>query len=391
MLFRFLWCERNERIAHMSVLSESGRTAWTEPGLSLNRSRLARLARRPWLVLWGPPSYRTRPTVTGVVLIGLSISVGMAAFNSAHNILYLGLSLMLGSLLLSGFMSWVNFHGCRWRLRADVHGRVGESFPIAVELANGKKWLPSYGLVAELAFKDSPERIFLAQGSRLPAGGRLTMPGILHPEERGQQTVLVEALSSRYPFGFLHKSIRRTCARPVVIWPPRVEYSLSVLHRSSSIREGEFHARKGLGSELIDLREYRPGDAMKSVHWKASARQQRLLVRVTAEESSAHYAVVVDTSGPLWTPDLLDRLAAVAGSVAEDLFVAGHLAGAAVNGRHLEIRRVQDVHALLSELALLQAVERAKAPPPSRWTRLEFHPGPRGIQIRCRGEVVGEG
>jgi len=77
-----------------------------------------------------PRGHRTVPTKTGSMLILVTIGVGTAAFNSGQNILYLALSMLLSTLLVSGLLSWMNFKGCRWRLEAGRHFRVGEASPV---------------------------------------------------------------------------------------------------------------------------------------------------------------------------------------------------------------------------------------------------------------------
>ena len=52
----------------------------------------------------------------GLVLIGLALGIGSAAYNTASNILFITLSLLLACLILSGVMSWLNLRGVCWRL-----------------------------------------------------------------------------------------------------------------------------------------------------------------------------------------------------------------------------------------------------------------------------------
>lgn len=52
--------------------------------------------------------------------------------------------------------------------------------------------------------------------------------------------------------------------------------------------------RRGHGLELLGLREYRPGDALKRIDWKATARSQRAVVRELAEEQRLELILVID-------------------------------------------------------------------------------------------------
>lgn len=52
--------------------------------------------------------------------------------------------------------------------------------------------------------------------------------------------------------------------------------------------------RLGAGSDLVDLREFAPGDRMRSVHWRAFARHGRLYARRTLSEADAEIVLCLD-------------------------------------------------------------------------------------------------
>jgi hypothetical protein len=55
--------------------------------------------------------------------------------------------------------------------------------------------------------------------------------------------------------------------------------------------------RRGGGVELRELRDYVPGDPLRAVAWKATARRQRPLVRTTEDDTRHHLQLLVDV-GP---------------------------------------------------------------------------------------------
>jgi uncharacterized protein (DUF58 family) len=86
--------------------------------------------------------------------------------------------------------------------------------------------------------------------------------------------------------------------------PPPAPASLQVvpdaLHaderRARGGLEGEVALlRRGHGHDLLGLREYRPGDPLRALAWKASARAARLLVRDTLMDQQLEIALVIDT------------------------------------------------------------------------------------------------
>jgi uncharacterized protein (DUF58 family) len=77
----------------------------------------------------------------------------------------------------------------------------------------------------------------------------------------------------------------------------------------------------GSGSELLDLRDYRPGDPPKTIAWKASARRDRLITKEFENDVPVRTVLFLDTTdgvrlGPPGNT-LLTRMAAVAAGVAQ--------------------------------------------------------------------------
>ncbi|HYD84424.1 MAG TPA: DUF58 domain-containing protein, partial [Opitutus sp.] len=91
------------------------------------------------------------PTVSGVLLIGLSLGIGLAAYNASNNILFITLSLLLACLILSGVLSWLNFRRVSWRLQVAPPLRAGQEAVVTLEVRNGKRVLPTYGLWFDVA------------------------------------------------------------------------------------------------------------------------------------------------------------------------------------------------------------------------------------------------
>ena len=54
------------------------------------------------------------------------------------------------------------------------------------------------------------------------------------------------------------------------------------------------YRQSGAGFELLALRDYRPGDPRRAIDWKASARSQRLSVRLFSEEQRLELAIAID-------------------------------------------------------------------------------------------------
>jgi len=315
-------------------------------------------------------------------LMALAMGIGTAAYNTASNILFITLSLLLACLLLSGLLSWFNFMGTCWRLRPSGAWRAGHETLVTIEVENRKSWLPSYSLWFELATQprhlpppEKPEkemkmreilaaaekyvtrgRIFLRE--RLEPRGAATLDWGVKPTRRGEAVVELGAVGSLFPFGFLRKNIGTALKQSVLVWPAQVEYQWTGAVSDHAGASGQRTARAGTGEDLLALRKYEQGDSHRLIHWKASARLGKLMIRQFAAESHDGYVLRLDTPAAVWTrPEQFELLCSFVGTLGEDLYAGGRLRGITVNGGPLlETRRIRDLEAVLDELARLQPV-----------------------------------
>lgn len=99
------------------------------------------------------------------------------------------------------------------------------------------------------------------------------------------------------------------------------------LRRSSAHRELESSLaapRAGAGNELFGVREYRPGDPLRRIHWRGSARHGRLVVREYEPPGLRLLGVFLDPEPA--SPELADQLARIAASEVWDCLREGGLA-----------------------------------------------------------------
>ena len=65
--------------------------------------------------------------------------------------------------------------------------------------------------------------------------------------------------------------------------------------KSATAHQGDISRRvHGIGTELIGLREYLPGDPLHFIDWKASARSRRTMVRLFSDEQHLELMIVID-------------------------------------------------------------------------------------------------
>jgi uncharacterized protein (DUF58 family) len=109
--------------------------------------------------------------------------------------------------------------------------------------------------------------------------------------------------------GFLRRRLRVAAPASGRVFPDlaAVERYGSLHARNRLIEVGLRRMRlRGVGSEFEHLREWNPGDAFRSIDWKATARRGNLMVAEYEVERSQNVMLVLD-AGRLMTPRLEDQ------------------------------------------------------------------------------------
>jgi uncharacterized protein (DUF58 family) len=380
-----------------------------------------------WNLVWPRRHERIQPTISGVVLIGLSFGIGTAAYNSASNILFIALALLLACLILSGVLAWLNLRGLEWKLEVEPPLRAGQRAEVGLLLRNGKAFMPTYALWFDFAAGPvdrgapaRPESTITAKGidvwaalrkpeaprasgtvhmrSRLEPGGTSRLEWTFTPAKRGILRVELRGVGSLFPFGFLRKFAGTDLRRDIPVWPAPVEYRR--FSAATPRRQGSelSLARAGNEGEMIALRQYASGDSHRLIHWKASARSRELLIRQFSSLNSDACSIWLRTDSTVWDrPEQFELLMSFVATLAQDLFRAGRLRSAAIDsGRHYATKRIADLDSFLDRLAEAQpraiATDTPGSPPApgnARSNMITFEPdGTRGVAAFINGTKI---
>lgn len=87
-------------------------------------------------------------------------------------------------------------------------------------------------------------------------------------------------------FGFFHtvKRINKDCEFLIRPQPSIPE----VMPDMFGFKAKNLRKSKATGSDIYDIRDYQPGDPVKTIHWKMSAKKDKLLVKEPLEEYGGH-------------------------------------------------------------------------------------------------------
>jgi len=259
-------------------------------------------------------------TFGGAIMFGLIIIVGFSAWNTRNNLLFLILSLLTAAIFVGFVAGNSSLKKLDVRMRFPETIFAGEETRIIVNLQNRKRLLPSYSIVAEVRGSDRETSSVASELKEiLPMGlaERFARPPLLRRtlnffayvpsrsgveetvrhifDRRGRFLIRDFELSTRFPFGFFRHRRRLPARETELIVFPKLEPFDNDLEELL-LESGRLTANKrGLGQDLLALRDYQPNDDLRRIDWKATARSRNLTVREFTAEDEKRVVVFFDT------------------------------------------------------------------------------------------------
>jgi uncharacterized protein (DUF58 family) len=142
-----------------------------------------------------------------------------------------------------------------------------------------------------------PERAKGGLLSLMPAGAQSEVRASLVPRRRGVLSFAGVDLIRPDTFGLAYG--RRTVPIPdkLVVLPKRYRLPQVLLPAQRLLQPGGHALASSIGDseEFLSLREYRPGDSLRRMHWKSFARTGEPVVKEYETEFFERHALVLDT------------------------------------------------------------------------------------------------
>ncbi|MDJ0335740.1 DUF58 domain-containing protein [Salinibacterium sp. G-O1] len=136
------------------------------------------------------------------------------------------------------------------------------------------------------------------RGARYSRGNTAALEYELRPPRRGIFNIGPFVVHLSDAFGFASTTYSVGQAQEVVVTPEVVALPETSLSVSAGDGEARIVQRRSAGDADDSItREYRTGDAMRRVHWRATARHGDLMVRQEEHRSFPEAGVILDTRG----------------------------------------------------------------------------------------------
>lgn len=260
-----------------------------------------------------------------LLLLALAVTAAIA-LNRGVDLLW-GMAALLACAMLAGMLLPVlMLRGIQVRRQLPAEGSVGEPLVLGYTL-EAAGWLPRYGL--ELLEGLGPGQAPRLVGYLPRLRGCTTTRWTWTPTQRGVLRLQDLYLECRYPLGLLTARRRLPLSTDeLLIYPGRSSLGALTLPPARDPDHAMITAQhRGGHEEFFGLREYRPGDPLRSVHWRSAARPGPLRVRELEQTLDRRLWLVLDAAA--WAQhghgeqSSLERMCRIANSLAGQLHGRG--------------------------------------------------------------------
>lgn len=285
-----------------------------------------------------------------LVLAFLALATFFIAWNRGIALFYALAFLLLAALLVGGLFARLNLGGLVAERAWPAEATVGEP----VDLILRCSLRPDHRLVRLWPFArrwiEASETLSWAE----PRTGRALIPMLtgraaaqalfrVTPALRGEHRAEGLRLASLWPLGFSrHEAAPDANAQTILVYP-----WVLPMRRFPEVRHGArpqpaqgVLCRRAGHEEFREIDDYRPGDSIRHVAWRATAQHGQLLVRRFDDTSEPHVMVLLDAHRTVHAGEGARASFEVAVTLAASMIHAGLQAGRAVGlaaygARHL--------------------------------------------------------
>ncbi len=259
-------------------------------------------------------------------LVGIAVVAGLI-----HPRALAAVAVVAAVLAVGLVAPWLGARGARARWTYPVRrGQVGRPLTVRLTLRSLSPW-PAFGLVVRGGWADpngpaaDPATVAVA---RVAAFGTREVVAAVVPDRRGVFPTHAPTLTTGFPFGIRQARRPVESVGHVVVWPELVP--LAGGGRGGGGRESGAVVRSpraGDQGEFVGTRPYRVGEPLHRIHWKQSARHDRLIAVEARAAARRAVVLAIETDPAVYTPtsrgDALERAVSVGASLAAALVDAG--------------------------------------------------------------------
>ena len=238
----------------------------------------------------------------GVIYLMMISMLLIGSLLGRSNLLLLVFCMMVGPFVINGQLTLMMLRNLQVGRRLPHRIMVGETTSVEILVENRKRWFATWLLMANDRIESRRERINArVLYMRIPSQQERSGHYRLRLMQRGRYEFGPINLSTRYPFGLVQRSVTKRIFDEVLVYPRIGQLTAAWRRENQAAAELVQKPRTRMGiydDEVHHLREYRPGDNPRAIHWRSSARRNELIVREYHQSRDYDFCVAID----LWEP-----------------------------------------------------------------------------------------
>lgn len=262
-------------------------------------------------------------TTEGIRFLLLTLAIGIAAINTGNNLFYLLLAMMLSLIVLSGLLSEQCVRRLEFHRHVPEYFFANETAIVTLWVANRKSYFASMSLrlLDVVDGEDHDRRLHL---SHLAASSSKLISYSLRLPRRGRYPFDGVRVVTSFPFGLFHTKALYPFEASVIVCPEIIPLPALWLQELRAVGQDQALGRRGTGNSLYNLREFRPGDDSRAIHWMTTARTSKLMLKENEAESQRRVTVAVSTVAPIEEAGAFERALSIATSLLDFLLKEGY-------------------------------------------------------------------
>jgi len=257
----------------------------------------------------GPKNTRPRMTARGAALLStgiLGVIAGSVIGESA--VVHLGICALL-LVGLAWLAAYFNLAGLEFERELPNHIFAREDFKISLKVTNTKPRIDSYAIDVEDSMLPFTNRGLSATWVR--SGGSSELSFTTRVPRRGVLRKSSLVVESTFPFGLYRTGRKISLPLSLTIFPKAVVPRALEQAEDSDMLEGMSRGTptRDPSGDFRAIREFQSGDPIKAVHWHATARAGKIMVREFDRPVPESYVVVFHSycpPGHLIAPDAFE-------------------------------------------------------------------------------------
>ncbi|MDP9132906.1 MAG: DUF58 domain-containing protein, partial [Nitrospirota bacterium] len=302
---------------------------------------------------WLSRNRAIRMTTEGTRFLLLTLAVGIAAVNTGNNLFYLLLAMMLSLIVLSGLLSEQCVRRLEFHRHIPEYLFANEPATVTLWIANRKSRIPSVSLrlLDVVAGQDLDRGVHLSYLA--PRSSTLISYPLLM-RRRGRYRFDGVRAVTPFPFGLFQKKAFYPFETGILVCPEIIPLPNLRLHELNITGQNQALARRGAGNSLYNLREFRPGDDSRAIHWMTTARTSKLILKETEAEDQRGVTLAVSTVAPVEQDGVFERALSITASLADLLLKSGDQVRLLLGDQEILASGPEQFLHLLPPLALCQ-------------------------------------